>query len=347
MTDLIYFAVIVPAVYLLTTLLVPINIRLASSFNIVDKANSESVHKSDTPLGGGLSIALSVVIALLLIRQLLSIPESPGTYSLIIGIVFIVISGLIDDKVRLNAYYKILFQIAAASFMYWRGYSITLLTNPWGDAVSLQFLSFPITLLWFLILINAFNLIDGIDGLATGIAMIVSLILIFVGYRFHNIFLSISASFLFAGCLAFLRYNFPPAKIFLGDTGSQFIGFYLAAISIAGSAQYKGITTMTLLIPIIIMFIPLIDTLLAVLRRIKYKKSIFDRDQHHLHHKMLKMGFNAKTINYTCYFITALFGLIAIGFSYADKSLLFTILICLAILVFLIIYSLAKKELMK
>jgi len=104
---------------------------------------------------------------------------------------------------------------------------------------------------------------------------------------------------------------------------------------------------MTLLIPIIVMFVPLTDTLLAILRRLKYRKSIFSRDQQHIHHKMLNMGLSDKNINYICYFITALFGLIAIGFSYADKNILFTILISLAIVVFVALYLIAKKELMK
>jgi len=349
MTDikLIYFAAAIPAVYLITTLLVPLNIKLAKLLNMIDISTENSTHKVNTPLIGGLSISVAIILALVFLRKFVIIPESPGTLSLAVGSLLITGAGLIDDKLRLRASNKLFFQIAVAVFMFWRGYRITLLTNPWDDAITLQYFSFPVTIFWFLILMNSFNLIDGIDGLASGIAMIVSFILVIVGFRFNNIFLMITAALLLAGTTAFLRFNFPPAKIFLGDTGSQFIGFYLAAISIAGSAQYKGITAMTLLIPIIVMFIPLIDTTLAILRRIKYKKSIFDRDQQHLHHKMLKMGLGAKTINYTCYFITLLFGLIAVGFSYAEKRILFTILICLAVCLFLILYSISKKRLLK
>ncbi len=273
--------------------------------------------------------------------------DLPNLLLIIAGSLFILLAGFFDDKYHLSAGWKLIFQIVLAVIMYWGGFRITLLTNPWNDAVSLGIISFPVTIVWFLLLINSFNLIDGIDGLATGIAVIVSAILTIIGFRYNNPFLFNLSLLLFAANLAFLLFNFPPAKIFLGDTGSQFIGFYIASITIAGTAQYKGITAMTLLIPILIMFIPLTDTALAILRRIKYRKGIFTRDQHHLHHKMLKLGLAPRTINYICYFITFLFGLIALGFSFADKNLLFTILIGLAIIVFIVLYLIAKKELLK
>jgi len=257
------------------------------------------------------------------------------------------ISGIIDDKYRLPALKKLIFQIIIATFMYYQGYRISILTNPWNDAISLGILSFPATLFWFLLLINAFNLIDGIDGLATGIAIIVSFILVLVAIRYHNTFLFITALIFFASNFAFLIYNFPPAKIFLGDAGSQLLGFYFAAVSITGNMQYKGITAITLLIPIIVMFIPLADTALAVMRRIRYRKNIVKGDKHHLHHKLLKVGMPFRTVNYICYFITFLFGLIALGFSYAGKSILFTILVALAIMVFIVLYQILRKELRK
>lgn len=328
--------------------LVPLNILFSKKMNLIDYPNSESIHKQATPLGGGLAVSLPIVVALTIGYFLFKgLDEYANLAPLILGSIGIIIAGFFDDKYRLTAVWKLIFQFLIAVFMYWGGYKITLLTNPWNDAISLGYISFPATIIWFLLLINSINLIDGIDGLATGIAVIISLVLVVVGYRYANPYLFYLSLFLFATSLAFLKYNFPPARIFLGDTGSQFIGFYLAAISIAGTAQYKGITAMTLLIPIIVMFIPLADTFLAILRRLKYRQGIFTRDNHHLHHKMLRMGFSTKAIDYTCYFITFLFGLIAIGFSFADKSLLFTILICLAIVVFIILYLIAKKGFFK
>jgi|SRR5690554_1410716 len=334
-------------IFLATVLLVPINIRVSGKFRLLDYPSKNSTHKVVRPICGGFSLALPVMAGMVVLQLTGYAADFPSLIPLLVGSFGILIAGFFDDKYHLSAVWKLFFQIVIAIFMFWGGFRIELLTNPWNDALVLGYLSFPVTLLWFLLIINAFNLIDGIDGLATGIAVIVSAVLILIGYRFQNTYLFTLSIFLFAASLGFLFYNFPPAKIFLGDTGSQFIGFFIAAISIAGSAQYKGITAMTLLAPILVMFIPLADTLLAVLRRLKYRKGIFTRDHHHLHHKLLRLGLAPRTINFIFYFITFMFGLIAIGFSFADKNILFTILICLAIIVFVILYIIAKKELLK
>ena len=336
------------AIFILTFILVPLNIKLSRRFKLLDYPTEHSIHKEVRPLCGGFSVALPILAGLIFWQSRIQPDADFLNFSpLVIGSCGILIAGFFDDKYHLSASWKLLFQILVAIFMYWGGFRISLLTNPWNDAISLGFLSFPATIIWFLLLINSFNLIDGIDGLATGIAVIISAVLVFIGIRYSNPSLYYLSVFLFAANLAFIFYNFPPARIFLGDTGSQFIGFFIAAITIAGTYQYKGITAMTLLIPILVLFFPLADTLLAILRRLKYRKGIFTRDHHHLHHKMLRLGIPTRTINYIGYFITFLFGLIAIGFSYAGKSLLFTLLIGLAIVIFIALYLIAKKELLK
>jgi len=133
----------------------------------------------------------------------------------------------------------------------------------------------------------------------------------------------------------------------MGDTGSLFLGLNLAAISVIGSGEFKGITTMTLIIPLIVLIIPITDTLLTVFRRVKGKKHIFQADKEHLHHKMIDIGFSQKNIALISYFITFLFGLIAFGFSFASKKLLLIILAVLIIILFLSLYSLIKKEFWK
>lgn len=335
------------AVFILTWLLVPLNIKVSAKLGLIDEPKQDSVHKEPKPLSGGLSITIPIVVALLAFNLLLDFPATPNTIPFIVGCLGIMISGIIDDRYKLPAHKKLIFQIIIAIYMYYGGFQITLLTNPWNNAISLGLLSFPVTVLWFVLLINAFNLIDGIDGLATGIAAVVSLIMVMVAFRYGNMFLFFSALIFLAANAGFLIYNFPPAKIFLGDAGSQLLGFYFAGISITGNMQYKGITAITLLIPIIVMFIPLADVILAVLRRIRYKKNIFRGDRHHLHHKLMRIGMPFRTINYVCYFTTFLFGLIAIGFSFADKNILFTILISLAVLVFIVLYQILRKELRK
>ncbi|HHE37797.1 MAG TPA: undecaprenyl/decaprenyl-phosphate alpha-N-acetylglucosaminyl 1-phosphate transferase, partial [Candidatus Cloacimonetes bacterium] len=240
--------------------------------------------------------------------------------------------GYLDDKRKFTAKYKLLFQIGIACLMYYLGFKIKILTNPFGDDIILGIISFPLTIVWFLLVINAFNLIDGIDGLASGIAVIVNLVLFAVGLLFSNKMIMLLALTLIGSNMAFLKYNFYPAKIFMGDTGSLFIGFNIAAISVTGSIQFKGITTMTLLIPIIALTFPISDTFLAIVRRIKKKESIFLADKEHIHHKMMESGYNQKTISIIGYTITFLFGLIAFGFSFASKEILLVILLLLIIL---------------
>jgi UDP-GlcNAc:undecaprenyl-phosphate/decaprenyl-phosphate GlcNAc-1-phosphate transferase len=181
------------------------------------------------------------------------------------------------------------------------------------------------------------------DGLATGISAIVSLVLLIVGIREQNVLVISLSGFLLSGCLAFLYYNFHPARIFLGETGVQFIALNIAAISTAGSAQFKGITSMTMMIPLAALGIPLLDVVLAVFRRIRVG-NIFTADKSHIHHTMLAFGLSQRTISIIVYFITMLFGLIAIGFSFTDKKVLFTLLMVLLALIVIVAYILMRME---
>ena len=253
--------------------------------------------------------------------------------------------GYLDDKKKFTANFKLLFQILIAIGMYFSGFKMHLLTNPFGPQINLGIFSFPFTIIWFLVVINAFNLIDGIDGLAAGVTVIVTSVLLAVGLVYSNTIVILLSLPLLCSNLAFLRYNFYPAKIFMGDTGALFIGFNIAAISVAGASQYKGITTMTLLIPIIVLIIPISDTILAIFRRIKRRKHIFQADKEHLHHKMLSLGFSQKSIAFIGYFITFMFGLIAFGFSFASKEILIGILILMMVLLLLFLLILFKRGL--
>ena len=148
-------------------------------------------------------------------------------------------------------------------------------------------------------------------------------------------------------CIGFLRFNFHPAKIFLGDAGSLFLGFCIAAISIAGNAQYKGATALTMLVPIIVLSVPLLDTLFTIFRRIKSTKHIFQADKNHLHHKLLDIGLSYKTVVLIGYFITLLFGLISLGFLLVDRKILLSLLLGMGILIFIIFYNIIKSEFIK
>ena len=333
--------------FTLTWVLVPFNIKFSKRIDLIDFPHERGIHKENIPVAGGLSFGISIIffqIIFYLCSRLFDLNNeiALNMLKLVTGGGLILVLGFLDDKKKFTARYKLIFQILIVSLMYFIGFKITLLTNPFGMDIDLGLLSFPMTIIWFILVINAFNLIDGIDGLASGIAAIVSLVLFSVGIVYSNHFIALSSIALLGATLAFLRYNFSPAKIFMGDTGSLFLGFNIAAISVAGTEQYKGITTMTLLIPIIVLVVPLSDTVLTVFRRIKGRKNIFKADKEHLHHKMLDIGLSQKVIALISYFVTFLFGLIAFGFSLASKNILVILLIIISLILLITIYFLLK-----
>jgi UDP-GlcNAc:undecaprenyl-phosphate/decaprenyl-phosphate GlcNAc-1-phosphate transferase len=250
----------------------------------------------------------------------------------------------VDDKYESSAKFKLLYQLMLAIIMYFAGFQITTMTNPLGEAFQLGYLSFPITIFWYLLVINALNFIDGLDGLAAGITVIISLLLAVLGVMSHNPFVGFISLIITAGSLAFLRFNFFPAKIFMGDSGSMFLGLNIAAISTAGNMQFKGITAMTLLVPIIVLLLPFFDIFLAVFRRLRNRTNIFKPDKAHLHHKMLDLGLSQKTVALIAYFITFLLALIAFGFSFSTKKLVFIMLVVLLFVLLLISFMLFKRE---
>ncbi len=332
--------------FFITILFVPLNIKLAEKWGFIVKPHERGINQKAVPVGGGLSFTLAALIGQLILIFYFH-DYTTRLLGLIISGGLIATLGLMDDKKQFTANYKLFFQIIIIIFIYITGFRIEILTNPFGEAITLGILSFPVTLIWFLFIINAFNLIDGMDGLATGISIIAALVLFAVAVKHGNILVAALSLIIIGSCSAFLKFNFYPARIFMGDTGSMFLGLNLAAISVIGSGEYKGITAMTLIIPIIVLIIPVTDTILSVLRRIKGRKHIFQADKQHLHHKMMDLGFSQKTIALISYFITLLFGLIAFGFSITSNKILLLILLILLILIFFLLYSLLKKEFWK
>ncbi len=333
-------------VFIASLLLIPLNIRFSLRYGFMAKPDERRIHLHTQPEAGGLSFGLMIVFAQILIGfiNLRAHPEFAKNL-LGVGVVGIIalMLGLFDDKYESRARFKILWQIGIGLAMYELGYRVTQLTNPLGATIDLGWLSMPVTVLWYVVIINAINFIDGIDGLASGIAIISAAVLLVFGIRDFNLTVVALTSLLIAGNLAFLRYNFHPARIFMGDTGAIFIGLNLAALASAGTAQYKGITTLTIIVPITVMSIPVIDVVLAVFRRLG-KGNIFKPDRSHLHHIMLSAGLSHKSIALILYGVTCLFGLVATGFALSSRKLLFSILIVLMMVCVIVAYILLHKE---
>ena len=331
-------------IFLSTLILGPWNMRFAIRHGIVAVPGERRIHGTITPEAGGLSFGLPI-IAVQLIFAFTTRGQDISRFFLELSVIGILAMtfGIIDDRFESPARIKLVWQLLLGVIMYIIGYRVYFLTNPLGEHFILGWLSFPITVLWYVMVINAINLIDGMDGLAAGIAAIVSIVLMVCGLRESNVLVITLSAFLLAGTLAFLRYNFHPAKIFLGETGSQFIGLYIAAISTAGSAQFKGITSLTMMIPLTALAIPLLDVLLAIFRRLRLGR-VFKADKAHIHHTMLAFGLSQKVISIIVYCVTMLFGLIAIGFSFTDKKVLFSLLLVLLALIVIVAYIFMRME---
>lgn len=331
---------------LMTYLCVPYNIRFSKQQGLIDHPGGRRIHKNSVALAGGLSFAIPIILSEVILGMWVT-DQSNRFFELALGSGLIVLLGYFDDKREFTARYKLVFQVLIASLMYFMGYRMNLLTNPFGSEIGLGILSYPATVIWYVAVINAFNLIDGIDGLASGIAAIVSGVLLIVGVLNENHFVSLLSLVLMSGSLGFLYYNFYPARIFMGDTGALFLGFSIATICISGVSQFKGITAMTLLIPISALGLPLIEISNTIFRRMHENRHIFHADKEHIHHKLLELGYSQRTIALVLYFVTFLFGLIAIGFSYSNKRLFLLILLLLIFVLFILINLLYSKEFKK
>ncbi|WP_035571039.1 glycosyltransferase family 4 protein [Halonatronum saccharophilum] len=293
-------------------LMTPFVKRLAFRLGAVDYPNKRRINREPIPSLGGLAIYFGVVVALVLMGL------SHKFLGVIVGGTLIVILGLLDDLYELRASWKLLGQIIISLVVILLGIRIQFISNPFGGMYYLGLLSIPITLFWLIGVINIINLIDGMDGLAGGVTIIASITLAIFALQQGQTFTLILTLALVGGTLGFLRYNFNPAQIFMGDTGSMFLGFMLAVISITGTL--KTVTFWTLLIPTLALGVPIFDALFAILRRKLSGKPIFEADKGHLHHKLLDLGLSQVEAVFIVYLICVFLGMVAIGISGANLA---------------------------
>jgi UDP-GlcNAc:undecaprenyl-phosphate GlcNAc-1-phosphate transferase len=218
--------------------------------------------------------------------------------------------GFVDDIRGLPAGFKFLVQGVAALLAYEGGIRVSLLSLPWDPSISVGWLSLPLTVLWFLLVINAINFIDGLDGLAAGVTLFTALVLLASSLTAFRYLVAMGLAAVAGVCLGFLRYNFNPASIFMGDSGSYFLGYIIAALSISGSIKSRA--AVAILIPIIALGLPLMDTIIAAVRRFVVGKNPFEADKGHIHHRLMEKGFTQRRAVLLMYGITILFGAFAL-----------------------------------
>ncbi len=268
-------------------LLTPYIKQLAVKIGAVDKPDKRKVHTQVMPRLGGLAIYLATMLAIVC-----SMPITRDLLGILLGGTWIVIVGVLDDKYSLPARVKLAGQVIAAVILVAFDVKIEWLNNPFGGYFYLEYLSIPFTVFWVISFINVVNLIDGLDGLAAGVSGIASITVILVAVHQGYFPVATLTAALAGGIIGFIHYNFNPATIFMGDTGSMFIGYMLAAISIFGAV--KSAATIALLVPAIALGLPIMDTAFAILRRYSNGRPIFQPDKGHLHHRLLAMGLSQR-----------------------------------------------------
>jgi len=301
----------------LALIVTPFVIKLAFKIGAIDKPNHRKVHTKIMPRLGGLGIYAAFVGGYFAIKPFL--PEGLLRHydvnlinALLVGGTIIVIIGALDDRFELSAKVKLLGQIIAACVVV-LGFDvkIDLLNIPFGETMQpiASWISIPLTIFWIVGVTNSVNLIDGLDGLAAGVSGIaIGTILIMAAVMGFAPVILLSA-ILLGGVIGFLVYNFHPAKIFMGDTGSLFLGFGLATLSMLG---FKQVAIVSFVTPLLIIGVPLSDTFFAIIRRWINKKPIFAPDKGHLHHRLREIGFSHRRTVLLIYAIAAFFGLCAI-----------------------------------
>ncbi|HEL0715387.1 TPA: undecaprenyl/decaprenyl-phosphate alpha-N-acetylglucosaminyl 1-phosphate transferase [Streptococcus equi subsp. zooepidemicus] len=307
---------------LMSLLLTPIVRFLSVRVGVVDTPNARRINKVPMPTSGGLAIVTSFVIASLVLMPIASNGAHIGgqTYfqyilPVVLGGLVVTITGFIDDVYELSPKLKMLGIVTGAIIVWaFTDFKFDSFKIPFGGPLLDfdPFLTFFLTVLWIISITNAINLIDGLDGLVSGVSIISLVTMAIVAYFFlplTNFFLTLTILILIASIAGFFPYNYHPAIIYLGDTGALFIGFMIGVLSLQG---LKNATAVAVVTPVIILGVPIMDTIVAIIRRSLSGKKFYEPDKMHLHHRLLSMGFTHRGAVLVVYGIAMLFSLISL-----------------------------------
>jgi UDP-GlcNAc:undecaprenyl-phosphate GlcNAc-1-phosphate transferase len=327
------------------TILTPIVRRLAHHFGLLDHALSpRKIHGRPVPRLGGIAIVIAFyapLVGLLFFHSDVGgmfVADRSRAIGLFVGGIAIALLGLYDDLKGAGAVRKFVVQFLIAGFLYRLGFRIEALANPFGDPIALGWISLPFTLLWMVGVVNALNLIDGLDGLAGGVAFVAVTITFLVSLqRGHPLMMLFSAA-LAGSIVGFLFYNFNPASIFMGDTGSMFLGFVLAATAV--ETNQKASTAVAVIIPTVALGLPIMDTLLAIGRRAWRGRPLFQADKEHIHHRLLARGLSHRQAVLVLYGFCVLLGLAALLLTYGNSGQAALLLVVLAVVAVILLRTL-------
>jgi UDP-GlcNAc:undecaprenyl-phosphate GlcNAc-1-phosphate transferase len=307
-----FFTTLFFASLFLTIVLMPLMIRLARRVGFLDHPGPRKIHADPMPYGGGLVVAATVLLATFWASRSPLAAGQAGTKTFpwpvyAMGSLVIVVLGLVDDRRKLSARFKLLVQAIVATGVAVGGQRLQLFDVPAPVGIA-------VTVLWILAVTNAFNLLDHMDGLSSGVALLAGAAFFVVAHQTNQGHIASMILPLLGACAGFLVFNFPPAKIFLGDAGSLFIGFWLSCLTISftfydAQAHYR---LYTYFVPLAVLAVPLFDTSSVVLIRLLKRRSIFEGDTNHLAHRLVALGMSRRGAVLTVYALTMTAGLSAV-----------------------------------
>lgn len=322
--------------------LTPVVKMFAKKVGAIDvPRDARRMHKVPIPRLGGLAIFLGFLISFLLFGRIDS-----QTKSILLGAVLIVCLGVIDDIHPLKPLVKFAGQIVAALIPVCSGVVVRTLMNPFSDSglIDLGIFAVPLTVVWIVGVTNAVNMIDGLDGLAVGVSTIATITVFTIAVLVSEGYIAVCMAALAGACIGFMPYNMNPAKIFMGDTGSMFLGYILATISIQG--LFKFYVGISFAVPFIILGLPIFDTAFAIIRRLLKGQSPMHADRGHVHHRLIDMGFDQKQSVAILYMLSVVLGLAAVMLATSGevKIIILALAILAAVLIGLSVTGYDQKK---
>ncbi len=283
----------------------PLVSMLARRIGAVDLPSGRRIHTHPTPRLGGLAIMLGVLIPTLFL-----LPVDSQARALLVGAALVGLIGAVDDIFTLDPIVKLVGQIACAAIPVSAGLTIDHITLPIMGVHNLGAMQYPITIVWFVAIVNMINFIDGMDGLAAGVAGLSAINFAILAASLGRTDPAVLAAAIAGACGAFLIFNFHPARVFMGDSGSMFLGFAIAGVAVDG--VLKSVATVALFGPLLVLAIPILDTSFVIMRRIKHGKPVYQADRSHFHHRFFTIGWGQRKTVLAMYCWCALLGILAL-----------------------------------
>ncbi len=335
------FIIVIAVAGAVTGLLVPLVSTLCHRLNLLDIPGQHKSHRIPTPRLGGVAIFIgfwsSIALALWL-YPVFSEELGPFMYYIFGGGLVIFLLGCIDDIGDLPAPMKLAAELGVGMILYLEGLQIDVIFIPFHGPAELGFLSLPVTLIWFAGITNCINLIDGLDGLAAGVSAIAALVFLFVGVYFALATVTVFATGMIGACIVFLYFNHYPARIFMGDSGSLFLGYLFAVLSIL--FPIKTFATAAIFVPILALGVPIFETVLSFSRRVVSGQKFYQADKQHIFHYLTASGLSPSQVVWLFYIVSSIFAVFAGAMFIVDKRLVFTVMVVFMVVIFAVLLRL-------